>query len=222
MFISNNNLIRLAPLTYNHGEESCPKALLPIANEPMLHYPLSWLEASGIRGRSSLSLLDPVDSLLLDVLLICPTAQKAALTHYIRSDGSTTAFPSLRIDLQVYGDTKDVKGETCAVLRTFAHKIKQDFIVLPCDFVPSPTFPLTRVLDKFRAEDPYDGSIATTCFYEWQKPEKGSSVEEWNSVPTLMPIVWDEPSGTLLHIDTPDDVDHDDSNIELSMSLLSR
>ncbi|KAI0758309.1 UDP-3-O-glucosamine N-acyltransferase [Irpex lacteus] len=174
--------IRLTPLTNNHGEESCPKALLPIANKPMLHYPLSWLEASGIR----------------DVLLICPTVQKAAVTHYIRHEGGTSA-----------------------VLRNFAHKIKQDFVVLPCDFVPSPTFPLTRVLDKFRIEAPYDGSIATTCFYEWQKPEKGSSTEEWNSIPIPMPIVWDEPSGTLLYIDTPDDVDRDDAYIELNGSLLS-
>lgn len=148
--------------------------------------------------------------------------QKAAVTHYIRSDASTTAFPSLRIDLQVYGDTQDMKSGTSAVLRNFAHKIKQDFVVLPCDFVPSPTFPLTRVLDKFRIEAPYDGSIATTCFYEWQKPEKGSSTEEWNSIPIPMPIVWDEPSGTLLYIDTPDDVDRDDAYIELNGSLLSR
>ena len=45
---------RLTPLTNNHGEEACPKALLPIANKPMLHYPLSWLEASGIRGQHKL------------------------------------------------------------------------------------------------------------------------------------------------------------------------
>lgn len=27
-----------------------PKALLPIANQPMISYPLSWLEASGVSG----------------------------------------------------------------------------------------------------------------------------------------------------------------------------
>ncbi|KAI0690087.1 UDP-3-O-glucosamine N-acyltransferase [Cytidiella melzeri] len=195
----------LTPLTNNHGDDPCPKALLPIANQPMLHYPLSWLEASGIK----------------DVLLICPTVQKAAVTHYIRSDASTAAFPSLRIDLQVYGDSQEFKSGACAVLRHFAHKIKQDFVVLPCDFIPPPSFPLTRILDKFRIEAPSDGSIATTCFFEWNKPEKGSSTEEWNSVPMPMSIVWDEPSGTLLYVDTSDDVDRDDAHMTLSMSLLS-
>ena len=46
---------RLLPLTTNHGDEPCPKALLPIANKPMLEYPLAWLEQSGITGKKSLA-----------------------------------------------------------------------------------------------------------------------------------------------------------------------
>jgi translation initiation factor eIF-2B subunit gamma len=214
---------RLTPLTKNHGDEPCPKALLPIGNQPMLYYPLSWLEASGIKGKPAFA-SSPVASIEynLDVLLICPAVQRGAVTHYIRSDASTAAFPSLRIDLQVNGDMQDLKMGTCAVLRNFAHKIKQDFIIVPCDFVPSPSLPLARVLDKFRTEVASDGSIATACFFEWIKPEKGGSTEEWNSLPTPMPIVWDESSGTLLQIDTPDDVDRDEAQLELSMGLLSR
>ena len=37
---------RLYPLT----QKSC-KALLPIANEPMIFYPLTWLERAGFTGR---------------------------------------------------------------------------------------------------------------------------------------------------------------------------
>lgn len=31
-------------------EEKMPKCMLPIANRPMLYYPLNWLHRSGIHG----------------------------------------------------------------------------------------------------------------------------------------------------------------------------
>jgi hypothetical protein len=43
---------RLQPLTSSHGDEPCPKALLPIGNKPMIDYVLAWLEPSGITGAS--------------------------------------------------------------------------------------------------------------------------------------------------------------------------
>lgn len=43
-------ICRLLPLTGEHGDEPCPKALLPISNKAMLDYPLSWVEQSGIKG----------------------------------------------------------------------------------------------------------------------------------------------------------------------------
>ncbi len=44
---------RLTPLTSDHGDEPCPKALLPVANRPMIDFPLTWLEQSGITGMFS-------------------------------------------------------------------------------------------------------------------------------------------------------------------------
>jgi dTDP-glucose pyrophosphorylase len=41
---------RLHPLTSDHGDEPYPKALLPVANRPMIDFPLTWLEQSGITG----------------------------------------------------------------------------------------------------------------------------------------------------------------------------
>ncbi|KIP04845.1 hypothetical protein PHLGIDRAFT_19868 [Phlebiopsis gigantea 11061_1 CR5-6] len=195
----------LIPLTSNHGDEPCPKALLPIANRPMLDYPLSWLEGSRIR----------------DVLLICPAPQKAAISHYLHSDSSASSFPSLRIDLQIYDETVESGQGTCDVLRQIANRIKQDFVVIPCDFVPPPSFNLTAVLDKFRTESTYDGSIATACFFEAPKPDKNTVTEEWGMLPPPLPIVWDNKTGTLLHVDTPDDFDQHNEDLQLTMSLLT-
>ncbi|KAI0633602.1 UDP-3-O-glucosamine N-acyltransferase [Trametes polyzona] len=195
----------LLPLTNNHGDEPCLKALLPIGNKPMLEYPLAWLEQSGIT----------------DVLLICPTSHRSAMSNYIQSDVSSS-LPSLRIDLQTFEESQDMAPGTCTVLRHFASRIKSDFIVLPCDFVPPPSLTLSRLLNKFRTESTYDGAIATTCFYEASKPDKGSVTEDWGMLPVNMPIVFDDKTGTLLHIDTPDDVDRNSDDFLLRMSLLTQ
>ncbi|OSD07073.1 UDP-3-O-glucosamine N-acyltransferase [Trametes coccinea BRFM310] len=195
----------LLPLTSNHGDDPCPKALLPIANKPMVEYPLAWLEQSGIT----------------DVLLICPASHRSAMSNYIQSDISSN-YPSLRIDLQTCEESQDMAPGTCTVLRQFSSRIQSDFVLLPCDFVPPPSLSLTQLLNKFRTESTYDGAIATACFYEAGKPDKGTVTEDWGMIPTNLPIVFDERSGTLLHIDSPDDVDNNSNEFELRMSLLSQ
>ncbi|CCM00394.1 uncharacterized protein FIBRA_02424 [Fibroporia radiculosa] len=190
----------LLPLTGNYGDEPSPKALLPIANKPMLEYPLIWIEQSGIRGT--------------------PYSETSFTTPYT-SDASS-AFPTLRIDLQTYDESQGLSVGTCTILRHYAHRIQRDFVLLPCDFVPAPSFSLTQVLNKFRTESTYDGAIATACFFEGRRPDKSSSTDEWGALPTPIPIVWDERTGTLLHIETPDDIDRNGEEMELRMSLLTR
>lgn len=153
---------------------------------------------------------------------MCPARHKPAISHFVNSDSSVSSFPSLRIDLQTFDENTELGVGTCAVLRHFAGRIKQDFVLLPCDFVPPPSFALTRVLDKFRLETTYDGTIATACFFEMHKVDKNAGIEEWGSLPTPVPIVWDQPSGTLLYVDTPDDVDKDSEDLQLSMAMLSK
>lgn len=156
-----------------------------------------------------------------DVLLICPTSHRAALSNYIQSDASS-AFPSLRIDLQTYDESQDLSVGTCTLLRHFSQRIQTDFVVLPCDFIPPPSLSLARILNRFRTEAPYDGSIATACFYEAARPEKGTTVEEWGTVPTSTPVIFDSAGETLLYVDTPDEVDRNSDEIELRMSLLAQ
>lgn len=158
----------------------------------------------------------------LDVLLICPAPHRAAISHYIRSDTSSASFPSLRIDLQTYDESQDDSVGTCTILRHFSQRIQHDFIILPCDFVPPPSLSLSQVVNKFRTESTYDGALATACFFQAPRPEKNSTVDEWGPLFSPSPIVWDERSGTLLYMDTPDDVDKNGEEIELRMSLLSQ
>ncbi|OJA14364.1 hypothetical protein AZE42_04964 [Rhizopogon vesiculosus] len=195
----------LLPLTGDHGEEPCPKALLTISNKPMLDYPLSWVEQSGIK----------------DVLLICPSSHRPAISHYIHSQSSSASFSSVHIDLQTFDESQELSAGTCSVLRHFANRIKGDFILLPCDFIPSPSLPLSKLLNKFRTDSMLDGPIVTTCWYE-HRSDKQATPDEWGSPAQPTPIVWDHLSGTLLYIDSPEEADKNNDELELRMTLLSR
>lgn len=93
---------------------------------------------------------------------------------------------------------------------------------MPCDFIPSPSLRLSDLLNKFRIDAVSEGSLATTCWFASQLPEKGTFVEEWGIAPTSRSIVWEPSTGTLLHIDTSDDVEDNSEEMELKMSMLSR
>lgn len=217
---------RLQPLTSNHGDEPCPKALLPIGNKPMIDYVLTWLEPSGITGMSQETCARCIQSdlnrghLVSDVILACPTSHRRSIADHVRSDTSAS-FPSLRIDLQTYADPQDPPFGTGSIIRTFAHRIDRDFVVLPCDFIPPPSLQLSNVLNKFRMESAADGSILTSTWYEVsQQPDKNAG-DEWGPHTLLTPIVWDEKSGSLLQVEIPDSLTRNDEEIELKMSLLS-
>jgi translation initiation factor eIF-2B subunit gamma len=132
------------------------------------------------------------------------------------------ASSSLHIDLQTYDESQESSVGTCAILRHFSSRIKEDFILVPCDFIPPPSLPLSLLLNKFRVDVVSDGSIATTCWFETHKPAKEAFPEEWGPHIPPTSIVWDESSGTLLYVDTPDDQERDAEDIVLRMSLLSQ
>lgn len=163
--------------------------------------------------------IEPLTDYFLDVLLICPARHRSAIYHHIHSDVSSS---SLRIDLQTYDDSQEGNVGTCSLLRQFSSRIPEDFVVVPCDFIPSPSLPLSHLLNKFRVDALSDSLLATTCWHSSQTPEKGSFPEEWGPLPVTFPIVWDPSSSTLLHIETPDDVDRNADEIELKLPILSR
>ena len=211
--------LRLQPLTGDYGEEPSPKALLPVANKPLIEYTLSWIDQSGIKGSWPLFVYLCLLITSSDVLLICPTIHRPALHHYIHSDAPSS---NLHIDLQTYDETVASCVGTCTLLRHFAHRIQEDFVLLSCDFISPPSLPLSTLLNRFRADSGSDGSIATTCWYSTSKPGKTGSPEEWGPAAPPTSIVWDDTSGTLLHIDTTDDLDKNSEELELRMSMLSR
>jgi len=81
---------------------------------------------------------------------------------------------------------------------------------------------LTSMLNKYRIESNVDGAIVTSCWLKAYGADKGTIPDEWGPTVSSVPIIWDKMSGTLLHIDTPDDRDRNSDEIEIRTSLLSR
>lgn len=92
--------------------------------------------------------------------------------------------------------------------------------------MPPPSLRLETVLNKFRVESSADGALATALFFERPVPAKvkggADDADAWGPLPDALPVVYDEKSGTLLHIDTLDDRDRDEEDINLRMGLLNR
>ena len=189
----------------------------------MIDFPLTWLEQSGITGVLSVLIFCPdMNITQLEVLLICPTAHRSSISHHIHSDTSSSSYPSLHVDVQTYDESPDEPVGTCAVLKHFSSRIQRDFVVLPCDFIPPEDLSLSSLLNKYRVESNLDGAIVTSCWLKAHGTDKGAVPEEWGRIGSSVSIIWDKKSGTLLHIDTPDDIDRNSDELEIRMSLLSR
>ena len=74
--------------------------------------------------------------------------------------------------------------------------MQTDFIILPCDFVPPPTLPLSSLLDKFRMDT--DGLILASLFYEVSSSSTALPDEAREQPPV---VLYDPASETLLQID---------------------
>jgi translation initiation factor eIF-2B subunit gamma len=123
--------------------------------------------------------------------------------------------------VQTYDESQDSGIGTCALLRHFSSRITDDFVVLPCDFVPPESLPLSALLNKFRTESVSDGLIATSCWLTRSRSDKDAAfAEEWGS--SDVPILWDEKTGTLLQIESHNDLDRNADDLELRMGLLAK
>jgi translation initiation factor eIF-2B subunit gamma len=157
--------------------------------------------------------------LVIDVLLICPAIHRAALYHHMHSDVTSS---SLRVDIESYEETQESPAGTCELLRHFANRITEDFVLVPCDFLAPPTLPLSELLDTFRVESTSNDTLLTSCWFPAHIPDKSILSDEWGPSPNSPPIVWDAKSSTLLHIDTSEDIDKNNEELELSVGMISR
>jgi translation initiation factor eIF-2B subunit gamma len=114
--------------TFTNKPEDFPKALISVANRPMVWYVLDWCYRMGVS----------------DITLVTPPASKSAIAAALAQNPYLTALPSPTPDLLAPPDL-DHTTPTAELLRLpeVQAAIKTDFLLLPCDLVcdvPGETF----------------------------------------------------------------------------------
>ncbi|KAL2755304.1 hypothetical protein ACRALDRAFT_2103610 [Sodiomyces alcalophilus JCM 7366] len=106
--------------TFTSNPDENPKALLPIANRPMVWYPLDFCYRTGIT----------------DITLICPATARKAIEEAVNTNPYLTSLPLPRPAILAPEDLDHNTG-TAEILRlpVVRELVKSDFIVLPCDLV---------------------------------------------------------------------------------------
>ncbi|CAI6098680.1 unnamed protein product [Clonostachys chloroleuca] len=106
--------------TFTSNPDEHPKALLPIANRPMVWYPIDFCYRMGVT----------------DITLVCPPSASQAINTAVNTNPYLTALPLPRPDVLAPADL-DYNTGTAEILRLpeVRNLVKSDFIVLPCDLV---------------------------------------------------------------------------------------
>ncbi|OAX81657.1 hypothetical protein ACJ72_04000 [Emergomyces africanus] len=106
--------------TFTSNPEEFPKALVPIANRPMVWYPLDWCYRMGITN----------------ITLITPQSSQPALEAALSQNPHLTSLPSPSPSVLAPRDLTFTTG-TSELLRLPEVQtcIKSDFVLLPCDLI---------------------------------------------------------------------------------------
>lgn len=106
--------------TFTSSPRDIPKALLPIANRPMVWYPLEWCYRMGIT----------------DITVITPPESKDVIDQALSRDPHLTSLPAPKPDIIAPADLTHETGTGHLFrLPEVQDAIKTDFVVLPCDIV---------------------------------------------------------------------------------------
>ncbi|SMR55225.1 unnamed protein product [Zymoseptoria tritici ST99CH_3D1] len=127
--------------TFTSNPKDLSKAMMPIANRPMVWYPLEWCYRMGIN----------------DITLITPPESQPALEAALATNPALTSLPSPKPEILAPKDLEQTTG-TGAILRLaeVQKRIISDFVILPCDIVSE--LDGSRILQQWMTLNPLSSS----------------------------------------------------------------
>ncbi|KAK4205740.1 putative translation initiation factor eIF-2B subunit gamma [Triangularia verruculosa] len=177
--------------TFTANPDENPKALLPIANRPMVWYPLEFCYRAGITN----------------ITLICPPSAKEAIDGALKTNPFLTGLPLPRPDLLAPEDLDNNTG-TAEILRLpeIQSLVTSNFVVLPCDLVCElgpdrllqawmvKAASLKEILGDSRAsQGQHSGGLSVYYQTKTETPIKGEETEFIATVP--LPSSPGQPAG---------------------------
>ncbi|KAI5290204.1 hypothetical protein KEM54_002192 [Ascosphaera aggregata] len=117
--------------------EEYPKALIPVANRPMVWYPLDWCYRTGITSEIHHSITGLESTVkAADITLITPPSSRAPIDTALAQNPHLTSLPSPKPTVLTPPSLSFTTG-TSELLRLpqIQDAIVSDFILLPCDIL---------------------------------------------------------------------------------------
>ncbi|GAB7351777.1 hypothetical protein MBLNU459_g2352t1 [Dothideomycetes sp. NU459] len=116
--------------TFTSNPKEYPKALVPIANRPMVWYPLDWCYRMGVTA------CDVLTGRAEDITLVTPRESAAPLETALAQNPHLTALPAPKPEVLAPKELTQTTG-TGEIFRLpeVQAAITGDFIVLPCDLI---------------------------------------------------------------------------------------
>ncbi|KAL1924803.1 uncharacterized protein VTP21DRAFT_4457 [Calcarisporiella thermophila] len=165
---------QLFPLT---EEDNVPIGLLPVANKPILHYVLGWLEKAGIR----------------DVIIVAQTQTHQKIQHYLTRIYNGGINPELEV-------VEDRDLDTADMLRHVRHRIHNDFLVISCDLITD--LPPHEFLDFYRLHDP----TVAALFFEPPTTESPTPGKEKKRSDAMQFVGLSPENSQLVHLASSADI----------------
>eukprot|EP01027_Heterolobosea_sp_BB2_P020757 GEZU01029646.1.p1 GENE.GEZU01029646.1~~GEZU01029646.1.p1 ORF type:complete len:463 (+),score=81.03 GEZU01029646.1:51-1391(+) len=184
--------LRLSPLT-----DGMSKALVPIANRPMIYYSLSMLEAAGFK----------------EVIVVTVRSAAAKIGQYVREHYKGA--------IEVVIEVVDEQTNSADAIRHIRDRIKTDFMVVSCDLVAD--VPVSHLADIHRS---HNSSLTMLLKELPEKSEEERALaakkkeRSDETAETTEFIGLDEKKQRVLHYSTSAEL-HDDS-MNISKSFLRR
>ncbi|KAJ6439489.1 translation initiation factor eIF-2B subunit gamma [Purpureocillium lavendulum] len=162
--------------TFTSNPDESPKALLPVANRPMVWYPIDFCLRSGIT----------------DITLVCPPSASEALTAAMNTNPYLTGLPLPRPDILAPADLDQNTG-TAQILRLpeIRELIKSDFIVLPCDLICELAGEKLLQAWMVKAATPTD-LLTSSSFSSGRHPRHNGGLSVWYDTKTAVTVKGEE------------------------------